>query len=62
MAHQLLGAKQAAQQIVEVVGDAATELAYGFHLLCLAQCFFGLGQAFLLLYPVTDVISEQKRA
>ncbi|MND64448.1 hypothetical protein D3C80_557850 [compost metagenome] len=62
MTHQLLGAQDAAQQIIEVVGNAATELAYGLHLLCLAQRRFGLGQAFLLLHSLTDVIGEQKRA
>ncbi|MNJ58910.1 hypothetical protein D3C77_545690 [compost metagenome] len=43
MAHQLLGTEDAAQQVVEVVGDAATELADRFHLLCLAQGLLGLG-------------------
>jgi len=39
--HQVEAADDAGQQVVEVVGDAAGQLADGFHLLRLAQGFFG---------------------
>ena len=38
--HQVEGADDAGQQVVEVVGDAAGELADGLHLLRLAQQVF----------------------
>jgi len=37
------------QQVVEIVGDAAGELAHGFHLLSLAQQLLGLGATVHLL-------------
>jgi len=57
--HQLLGIDDAAEQVVEVMGDATAELAHGLHFLRLAQRLLGLGQAPLLLNPVSDVVGKQ---
>ena len=57
--HQLLGIDDAAQQVIEVMGDATAELADGLHFLRLAQRLLGLGQAPLLLNPVSDVVGKQ---
>ena len=40
----LQAAHDAGEQIVEVMRDAAGELADRFHFLCLAQAFLGLAQ------------------
>ncbi|MNN88774.1 hypothetical protein D3C81_2065000 [compost metagenome] len=58
---QLVGAENAAQQVVEVMGNAAAELADGFHLLGLAQGLLGLPQTLLVGYPFADVVGEQIR-
>ena len=59
---KLQRAKQATQQVVEVVGDAAGQLADRLHFLRLAQGLFGLAQAFLLGHALGDVIGEQVSA
>ena len=53
---QLQAAGDAGQQIVEVVRDAAGELADRFHLLRLAQRLLGLAQALLLPQAFSDVV------
>ena len=46
------------QNIVEVMGDSAGELTYGFHLLDLAQCVFRARQALLATHPFSYVVNE----
>ena len=46
------------QQVVEVVSDAAGELAHGVHLLTLAQGILRLGQGSVPFQPLGHVIDE----
>ena len=58
--------RQAAQddheEVVEVVGDAAGQLADGFDFLGLTQLAFGFGQPGLIADAVGDVVDELERA
>ncbi len=51
-------ARDAGEQIVEVVCEPAGELADRLHLLRLAQRLLGLAQPFLLAQPIGDVVDE----
>ena len=56
--HQVERADDALQKIVEVVGDAAGELADGFHFLRLAQRLLGVPQRLGCLLLVGDVACD----
>ena len=59
---QFQRAGDAGQQVIEVVGDTARQLADSLHLLRLTQSFFGLGQTLLLAPPLADIIRKQLSA
>ena len=58
LVEQVHAARNRHQQVVEVVGDAARQLADGFHLLGLAQGAFRRCQPFLVLEPLGHVVDE----
>ncbi len=60
--HHVERADDAGQQIVEIVRDAAGELADRFHLLRLTQRLFRFGQSFLIAQALGDVLRILKRA
>ena len=56
--HEVEGADDAGEQVVEVVGDAAGELAHRLHLLGLAQRLLGVAQGLGLLLLARDVAAD----
>jgi hypothetical protein len=55
---QLQAVREHREQVVEVVRDAAGQLAERVHLLRLAQHAFGVAQPFLVAQPLGDVVDE----
>jgi len=53
------GTQDATEEVVEVMGNAASQLAHGFHFLRLAQGFFDLAHALLFGDARADVVGEQ---
>ena len=60
--HQVEGADDAGEEVVEVVGDAARELAHRLHLLRLAELILSLLQLGLTLLHTRDVAADGDQA